>query len=194
MLIVLFTHVPFLCIILFDLYCHLACVFGSMYISNACTCLVCGTLTFVFRIFRGCGCGMFTFFSLAKRIGHAVHLDLLVSLHSLFLLLPGPNKCNSTKYSRLWISQFVSNNQNSHLKHVLVVWSIIFGVTQLYESFGRKPGWRFTARCKSMGIILHLTKHAYHGVCKRSGLCIDWATSLGTVNVCMVGPVVRLTC
>ena len=40
MLILLFAHVPFWCIILFNLYCHLACVFGSMYISNACTCLV----------------------------------------------------------------------------------------------------------------------------------------------------------
>ena len=26
---------------------------------------------------------------------------------------------------------------------------------------------------KSMAIILQLTEYAYHGVCKRSGLCID---------------------
>ena len=74
MLIVLFTHVPVWCIILFDLYCHLACVFGSMYISNACTCLVYNTLTCCFRTFRGCGCGMFTFVFVgrADRSGSAV--------------------------------------------------------------------------------------------------------------------------
>ena len=44
-----------------------------------------------------------------------------------------------------------------------------------------------------MAIILQLTKHAYHGVCKSSGLCIYRIKSWSGVKVCMVGPVVRPT-
>ena len=61
-------------------------------------------------IFRGCECVMLKFVLLADRIGRAMHLDLLVSVCSVFLCLSGPNIWLSATSSRLGISQLVSNN------------------------------------------------------------------------------------
>ena len=61
------------------------------------------------------------------------------------------------------------------------------------ENFGKVDVSMSNTQRQSMAISVQLTKPAYHCVCKRSGLCIDWPKSLAVAKVCMVGPVVRPT-
>ena len=146
MLVLSFIHVCFKCIIC-CYCCNVAGVFsGFMDISNACTCLALRIHMF-FSIVRWCGCAMFTFCFVGSSDRSCNAFGFVgINVHCVVAFVR-PQHLKLQEVFAPWTPTINSTQFNLHLRLVLVLWSIMLIVHQFYESFGRTPGWRFTARC-----------------------------------------------